>query len=137
MFAEKTRRGTLRFGEYSQEGIGTGHGRTVQLLGKARGALNHTLKCSRRLGVSAFVDRQSLQLVVEMAGQLLPQHAKIGLAGPYQRGCNGVVLDQGEQEMLQRRVLMLSLIGVDEGSMQRRIELGGISGSRNVGDRRR
>jgi hypothetical protein len=58
------------------------------------GALDHALKGSGRFGL-AVVDHQFLQVVIDIAHEVLFQRAKIDLAGRHHCRCIHVI-DQGE-----------------------------------------
>ncbi len=74
------------------------------------GALDHALESGRRLGVVIAVIDQVLQLALEIGGQTAPQLVQIYITCPHHRG-GILVVDQRQQEMLQRGILVMALIG--------------------------
>src|SRR5215475_8845734 len=110
---------------------------TAQALSMEDRALHHPLKGSGRSGLAAVIGHQCFQLVVDVAGELLFERTKIDLAELHHtRSIH--VLRQGKQEMLQCRVLVLSVRGVAKSPAQRRLKLSGeLGGYIALGGRRR
>ena len=87
-------------------------------------ALDHALEARRGLGILAVIDDQAAQLIVHIVGERGAERRKFDLAGvQHTRGV--LIVDQAEQQVLQRRILMLSLIGVRDSAMQGFFELAG------------
>src|SRR5439155_14778999 len=84
-----------------------------------RRALKHALKAGGRLGLAAVVDCHVYQVVIEIAGERLLERVKIDFAGLHHSG-SVYVIGQGEEEVLQRLVLVLSLNGMGECAVHRR-----------------
>lgn len=112
MLREQARRGTSRFGEQGDKCIGASHRGKAHLLGMKRGALIDALEGRRRLGAPGL-GHGVLELVVEILHEALPQVAEIGVTGTQHGGCFRIV-DQREQKMLERRVLVVTPLGVFE-----------------------
>jgi hypothetical protein len=70
-----------------------------------------------RLRVLAIVDHEALQLVVDIAAEALLQLAEIDFAGAHDAGGIDVV-DEGQEQMLQRGVFVLTLVSVGDGPME-------------------
>ena len=86
--------------------------------------LHHTLETQRRLGVFLQRLRQILQILVNETGQFLCQLAQVDVAGAHHRDRVRVV-DQTEQQMLQRRIFMIAFTGQVEGTAQGFFEMSG------------
>jgi hypothetical protein len=114
----------LALGEDGHQHSGHCHFLVPGRLELDHGALGDALKGSGRCGIAAVVDHQCFQLVVDIVGQVLLERSKIDLAAVHDRRSIFIVC-QGEQEMLERRVLMPSLVGVGEGPMKGRLEWAG------------
>jgi hypothetical protein len=81
-------------------------------------ALHDPLETGRGFGVIAVIDHQRCELGVEIVDQALFQRRHIDVAGAHDRGGVGVV-EQGQQQVLQRREFVLSLIGVGHRAVDR------------------
>ncbi len=82
-----------------------------------RRALQDALEARRRLGVLDMRRDQVRQLVVNIVRHVSAQLFELDRAGAQHR--HGVlILGQGEEQMLQRRVFMAPLVGVSECPMK-------------------
>jgi hypothetical protein len=80
-------------------------------------ALDHALEARRGLGVLPVIDHQRAELIVHIAGQGGPEGAQVDVAGAHD-GCGFLIVDKRQEQMLQGRIFVLSLIGVSDGAMQ-------------------
>ena len=87
------------------------------------GAMDHALEAGGRLGVAMGVEHQSRQLVVDIAGQLVAQQIEVDVAGAHHRRRIAVV-DQRQEQMLQRRVFVTALIGILQSAPESLFETG-------------
>ena len=99
---------TLR--ENGHQHVGAGHLLAPRRLHMDDGALDHPLKGGGRPRVLAIVHHQAGQLVLQILHQLAAQQVEIDVAGAHHRGGVGVV-DQRQQQMLQRGVFVAVVIG--------------------------
>ena len=87
-----------------------------------RGALQDPLEAGGGLGVLVLVDDEVAELVVDIAQKLAAQPIDIDAACAQHR--DGVlVLGQRQQQMLERRVFMATLVRQCERPMQRFFEI--------------
>ena len=87
-------------------------------------ALAHPLEARRGLGVLAIVHDQRAPLVVHVVGEGGPERAELDVAGPHHTG-RILVIDQAEEQVLERCVFVLALVGVGHRAMQGFFELAG------------
>ena len=85
-------------------------------------ALDHTLEAGGRLRVFAVIDDEGSQFVVHVVREGGAQRPEFDIARPHHAG-GFFVIDQTEEQMLQRRVLMFALVRVGDGAMQGFFEL--------------
>jgi hypothetical protein len=69
------------------------------------------------LASSLVVDDQRGQFDVEIVGEALVQGAEIDVAGAHDAG-GVLVVNQGQEQVLQGGVLVLALVGVGDGAMK-------------------
>jgi len=74
-------------------------------------ALDHALKACGRLGVVGTVRHQIFKLGLEIVDETGAQFVEIDTAGTHHRGCVGVI-DQRQQKMFERRILMMTLVAI-------------------------
>src|ERR1700712_4518253 len=72
-------------------------------------ALDHALKARGRLGVIGAVRHQVFELGFEVIDQTGAQLVEIDAAGPHHRR-RVRIIDQRQQEVLKRRILMMALV---------------------------
>ena len=111
----------LALGEDGDEHVGAGDLFAAGGLHMDRRALHDALEAGGRLGLLAALDHQALQVVVDVAHDVLAQQVEIDVAGAHHRGGVGVV-DQSEQQMFERRQFVTMLVGDGEGATQRLFE---------------
>ncbi len=85
------------------------------------GAMNDPLERRRRLGLRRAAHDQRAELVVEIGRDAPAQLIEIDVARAHDGGSVAVV-DQREQQMLQRRVLVMALVGELERTVKRSFE---------------
>ena len=82
------------------------------------GTLNDALKAGGRLGILRPVGDQVVQLRIKIGDDTAAQLFQIDVARPHDR--SGVLIfDQREQEMLQRRIFVVALIGERQRPVER------------------
>ncbi len=104
-------------GEQRYQHVGAGDLFAARRLHVNRSALEDALEAGGRLGVLGPVEHQALELVVEVGGEILAQPVEIDAAGPHHRD-RVLIVDEREQQVLERRELMTPLVGESEGSVQ-------------------
>ena len=86
--------------------------------------LDDALKSRRRLGVLAIVADQIVELLVDIFAKILSQKIEIDRTGAQDRG--GIaVFGQTEQQMLERGIFVMPLVGDGQGPVQRLFEIAG------------
>jgi len=112
----------LPFGEDGHQHIGAGDILAAGGLDVNDRALDDALETGRGLGVFAVVHHKRAELIVHIAGEGPPQGTEVDFAGAHHGG-GFFVVDQRQEQVLQRRIFVLSLIGVSDGAMQGFFEL--------------
>ena len=107
----------LALGEDRDQDVGAGHFLTAGRLDVNHRALDHALETRGRLGVVGPVRYQIFEFGFEVIDQAGAQLVEIDAAGPHHGGRIGVI-DQRQQKMLQRRVLMMSFVCNRQRAMQ-------------------
>jgi hypothetical protein len=107
----------LALGEHGDQHVGAGHFFATGGLHVDGGPLQHALKAGGRLRVLDVVRDEIDELVVDIAGEIPAELLEIDGAGA-QHGHGVLVLRQGQEKVLERRVFVPSLVGVSEGPMQ-------------------
>ncbi len=87
------------------------------------GALDDALEARCGLGVLIVAGDQVGEIVVDKIRHGLAQGVEVDVASPHHGGGISVV-DQSEQQVLQRRIFMVTLVCVGQGLMQRFFEAG-------------
>ena len=113
----------LALGEDGDQDIGAGHFLAAGGLDMDGRALEHALEAGGGLGLAAAVGDEIAELAVDVVDQVAAQALDIDIAGPHHGDCVRI-LGQRQQQMLERRVVMPSLIGVGERTVQRLLEIG-------------
>ena len=75
-----------------------------------RGALDDALEAVGRLGLLLAVDDEVFEFGVEILDDGLAQRIEVDAAGPQHRRRIDIV-DQRQQQMLERRVFVMALVG--------------------------
>ena len=112
----------LALGEDGDQHIGAGDLVAPGGLDVDHGALDHALEAGGRLGVLAILDDQAAQFGVEIAGQGLPDGRQVHVAGAHHPR-RVLVVRQGQEQMLQGRILVLTLVGVGHGAVEGLFEI--------------
>ncbi len=81
-------------------------------------ALNHPLESGGRLGVIGAVRHQIFELGLEIVDQAAAQLVEVDAAGTHHRSCIEIV-HQGQQKMLQRRILVMTFVRYRQRAMKR------------------
>ena len=100
----------LALGEDRDQHVGAGHLLAAGGLHVDHGALDHALEAGGRLAVLAAVGDQVLQFGFQIAGQIALELLGVDVARPHHRG-RVLVVDQREQQMLERGVFVVALVG--------------------------
>ena len=89
-----------------------------------RRTLNDALEAVGRLGLLLTFDNEVFEFRVEVLNDRLTQRVKVDAASAHH--CRRVdVVDQREQQMLERRVFMTALVGERQGSTKGLFERAG------------
>ena len=112
----------LALGEHRDKHVGAGDLLAPGGLDVDRGALQHALETCRRLRILAMAGDKVGQLVIDIGQHLAAQPVEIDAAGAQYRN-RVLVFRQGEQQMLERRILMMPLIRMGQRAMQRFFEV--------------
>ena len=107
----------LALGEDGDQHIGAGDLLAARGLHVDHRALDHALEAGGGLGVLAVVHDQRAQLVVDIVGERRAQRAEVDVAGAHHAG-GVLVVDEGQQQVLERRVFVLALVGVGDRAVQ-------------------
>ncbi len=99
----------LALGEDRDQHVGAGHLLAARRLDVDGRALHDPLEAGGRLRLVLAVDDQVLEFGVEIVDDVLAQHVEIDVAGPHHRRGVGVV-DQREQQVLERRVFVAAFV---------------------------
>ena len=94
-----------------------------------RRALHDALEAVGRLGLLLTVDNEVFKFGVEVLNNGLAQRVEVDAARPEHRRRIDVV-DQRQQEMFERRVFMMALVGERQGSAKGLFERAGENGHR-------
>ena len=121
LLLQEERRVALALGENRHQHIGTRHLFPPRGLHVHDGAMNDALEAGRGLRVRRSLDEQPNQLVVEILGNARPQAVEIDRTRPHHR--RGVsIIQERQQQVLERRVLVVAIVGMFDGAMQRRFQ---------------
>ncbi len=107
----------LALGEDRDQHVGAGHLLAPGRLHVDYRALNHALEARGRLGVVGTVGDQILEFGLEVIDQAGAQLVEIDAAGTHHGGRIGII-DQRQQQVFQRRILMMALVGNRQRTMQ-------------------
>ncbi|MHC2800886.1 hypothetical protein ACVMII_000632 [Bradyrhizobium diazoefficiens] len=107
----------LALGEDRDQHVGTGHLFATGGLHVDHRALDHALETGGRLGIVGAIRHQVLEFGLKIVDEARAELVEIDATGAHDGGCIGVV-DQGEQEMLERRVLVMTLVCDRQRTMQ-------------------
>ena len=113
----------LALGEDRDQHVRAGHLLAAAGLHMRHGAMDHALEARGRLGVAMRVEHEAGQLVVEIAGELVAQQIEIDVAGAHDRR-RVTVVDQRQEQMLQRRIFVAALVGILQSAPESLLETG-------------
>ena len=117
LLLQEVRRVALALGEDRDQHVGAGHFLAPRRLHVDHRALDHALETRGRLGVVGAIRDQVFEFGFEIVDEARTQLVEIDAAGAHDGGCIGVV-DQRQQQMFERRVLVMSLVRNRQRSMQ-------------------
>ena len=108
----------LALGEDRDQHIGAGHFLAARRLHVNDRALDDALEAGGGLGIFGTVGDEIVQFGFEVGDETAPQLFQIHIASPHDR--RGVlILDQRQEQMLERRVFVVTLIGERQRPMKR------------------
>jgi len=84
-------------------------------------ALDHPLEAGGRRGIGLVAGLERFVLLIEVLLHHVAEVAQIDAAGAHHLGRVGII-DQREQQVLERRVLMAAVRRVGEGGVERLLE---------------
>jgi len=116
-FLEEIRGMAFALGKDRDQHVGAGHLVAAGRLDVNYRALNHALEPGRRLGVLARRDEDALEIVINVARDVLAQHLDVDVARANHRG-SVLVVDQCQQKMLQRRQLVIAIGRIRERTVK-------------------
>ena len=100
----------LALGEDRDQHVGAGHLLAAGRLHVDHGALDHALEAGGGLGILAAVGDQVVEFGFEIGDEAALELVEIDVAGAHHRG-RVLVVDQREQQMLERGVFVVALVG--------------------------
>ena len=112
----------LALGEDGHQHIGAGHLLAARRLHMDDRALDDALEAGGRLGILVAVAHQVLELAFEIGGEAPAQLVEIDVAGAHDRG-GILVVEQREQQMLERGIFVVTLIGERQGAVEGLLEV--------------
>ena len=126
----------LALGENRHQHIGAGYFLAPGGLHVNDRALDHALKACGRLGILSAIGDQIFEFGFEIRRQAAPQLVEIDIAGAHHRG-SVLIVDQRQQQMLKRCVLVMPLVGDCKRAVKRLFETSGESWHSNLPVHRR
>jgi hypothetical protein len=114
----------LALGENSDEHIRARHLFPARRLHMDHRALDDALKSCGRLGVLRAIGDQVFQLGFKISRHCPLQLVEFDVAGAHHGGCV-LVVDQGQQQMLERRIFVMPFVGERQRTVQRLLETTG------------
>ncbi len=97
-------------GEDRDQNVGAGDLLAAGRLHMDHGALDHPLEAGGRLAILAAVGDQVVELGFQVAGEIALELLGVDVARTHHRG-GVLVVDQREQQMLERGVFMVAFVG--------------------------
>ena len=85
------------------------------------GALDHALEPGGRLGILVPLGHQIVELGLDVGGEAALELVEIDVAGAHDRG-RVLILEQRQQQVLQRGVFVMALVGERERPVKRLFE---------------
>ncbi len=114
----------LALGEDRHQHVGAGDFLAARRLHVDDRALDHALEAGGRLAILGAVGDQVFQLGFEIGDQAAAQLVEIDVAGAH-HGRSILVVDQRQQQMLERRVFVMTFVGECKGAVKRLLEAAG------------
>ena len=108
----------LALGEDRHQDVGAGDLLAARGLDVDDGALDDPLEAGGRLRILVVAGHQIVELGVDVGQHRMLQLVEIDVAGPHHGGRLGIV-DQRQQQVLERRIFMMTLVGERQRLMQR------------------
>ena len=108
----------LALGEDRDQHVCARHLFATRRLHVDHGALDDALEAGGRLGIFGAVGDEIVELGFQVSDEAAAQLFQIDIAGPHDGG-RVLILDQREQEMFQRRIFVMPLIGERQCPMKR------------------
>ena len=100
----------LALGEDRDEHVGAGDFLAARRLDMDHGALDDALEAGGRLGILVIAGHQIVELGVDIGEHRALQLFEVDVAGAHDGGRVGIV-DQRQQQVLERRIFVMPLIG--------------------------
>ena len=117
LLLQEVRGMALALGEDRDQHVGAGHFFATGRLHMDHRALDHALEAGGRLGIVAAIGDEVFEFGLEIVDEAGAQLVEIDAAGAHHGGRIGIV-DQRQQEMFERRVLVVTLVGDRQRTMQ-------------------
>jgi len=111
----------LALGEDRDQHVGAGHLLASGGLHVDDRALNNALEAGGRLRVLRTVGDQVFQFGLEIGGKAAAQFVEIDITRPHYRR-SVLIVDQRQQQMLERRVFVVPLVGQGQRPMEGLLE---------------
>jgi len=121
LFLQEIRGMALAFGEDGDQYVGPGDLLAARRLDVDHRALNDALKAGGRLGILGPIGDQIVELRFEIGDEAAAQLVQVDVAGPHDRR-SILILDQRQQQVLERGVFVMALIGKRQGPVERLFE---------------
>ncbi len=131
LLLEEIDRVAVAFGEQRDEHVGAGHGVLAARLDVEDRALDHSLEAGGRLRIGLFGRLQLLILLVEVAPDDFAEFGQVDTAGEHHLRCV-LVVDQREQQVLERRVFVPPLGRARERGVEGLFEVLGETGHSGI-----
>ena len=111
----------LALGENGDQHIGAGYLLAARRLDVDHRALNDALKAGGRLRILGAVGDQIVELRFEIGDEAAAQLVQVDVARPHDRR-RVLIFDQRKQQMLERGVFVMALIGERQSPVERLFE---------------
>ena len=111
----------LALGEDRDQHVGAGHFLAARRLDVDHRALDDALEAGGRLGILGAVGDQIVEFGFEIGDEAAAQLVQIDIARPHDGG-RVLIFDQREQEVLERGVFMMALVGERQRPVERLFE---------------